>query len=140
MGRKTKLKKLREISGALIIPTLMVSAAEATVIRTEGVVMPHTIKKLSLLIKAICLLGALSLLTACGSGLEGSYSNERGTTKYNFTSSDKVYVSLYGMEAELDYKKNGNKIKISGPDGKNQILTLADDGSLTGMGMRFTKK
>jgi hypothetical protein len=80
------------------------------------------------------------LLTGCGQGMEGTYSDQMGLTKYRFESSGKVYVSVIGMETELKYEKDKDKVKIIAPHG-NQIFTVNKDGSLEiGMGMKLVKK
>jgi len=80
-------------------------------------------------------------LSSCGSGLDGTYSDQAEMTKYKFESGGNVYVSsVMGVEVELKYKLDGNKIKIGGPEG-NLILTLLEDGSIEGpMGVVLTKK
>ena len=93
--------------------------------------------------KSIIFIIATLVLSACGSGLDGTYSDKMGVIEYKFESSGKVYASAIGMETELEYTVEGNKVKITVPGGKggNQILTLQDDGSLSGpMGITLTKK
>jgi major membrane immunogen (membrane-anchored lipoprotein) len=80
------------------------------------------------------------LLTACGSSIDGTYSDEMGMTSYNFKDGSKVYISVMGNETELEYEVDDDKVKINGPDG-NIILTLNEDGTLQGpMGMKLSKK
>lgn len=79
-------------------------------------------------------------LSACGSGVEGTYSDEQGIIEYTFKSDGKVHFSTMGVETELTYKVDGDKVKIISPLG-NQILTLVDDGSLKGpMGIKLIKR
>ncbi|MCI0505262.1 MAG: hypothetical protein L0Z73_04055 [Gammaproteobacteria bacterium] len=82
-------------------------------------------------------------LSACGSGLDGTYADQSGITKYKFESGGKVYVSMMGVETELKYEVDGDKVKIAAPgdNGANQIYTLQGDGSLSGpMGLTLTKQ
>jgi len=84
--------------------------------------------------------GCLLLLVACGSPVDGTYSDAMGLTSYTFKDGDKVYVSAMGAETELKYSVEDDKIRIESPQG-NLILTLNEDGSLQGpMGMTLTKK
>lgn len=81
------------------------------------------------------------LLAACGSGLDGTYSDQSGMMRYRFESSGKVYAEAMGMESELKYTVDGDKVKIEVPGGGNMIFTKAKDGSLKGpMGIALKKK
>ena len=81
------------------------------------------------------------LIAACGgSKLDGTYTDEMGVTSYRFTSGGKVYVSVMGIETELNYEVDGNKVKIGAPQGGNLIFTLLADGGLSGpMGVRLVR-
>jgi len=86
------------------------------------------------------IISACLFLTACGSPIEGTYSDEMGVTRYTFKDDDKVYMSIMGTETELEYSVEDNKVKIGSPQG-NMVFTLNEDGSLQGpMGMKLTKK
>ena len=90
--------------------------------------------------KKFLTLSACLLLSACGSPVEGTYSDQMGVTNYTFKGKDKVYMSVMGTETELKYSVDDNKVKIEGPQG-NMIFTLNEDGSLQGpMGMKLTKQ
>ena len=79
--------------------------------------------------------------SSCGSGLDGTYSDQAEMMKYKFEPGGKVYISSFmGAEVELDYEVDGNKVKIGGPEGKI-ILTLLENGSIQGpMDVVLTKK
>ena len=82
------------------------------------------------------------LIAACGGGakLDGTYTDEMGLTSYRFTSGGKVYVSAMGIETELNYRVDGDKVKIGTPQGPNMIFTLLPGGALSGpMGIKFAK-
>ena len=92
--------------------------------------------------KATTMMVAVGLLIAAcgGSKLDGTYTDEMGLTNYRFTSGGKVYMSVMGIETELNYEVDGNKVKIGAPQGGNLIFTLLADGALSGpMGIRFAK-
>lgn len=85
---------------------------------------------------------AVLLLSACGSNVEGTYSDNMGITSYTFDSGDKVLMSAMGTEVEMNYEVDGDKVKLGTPEGKgNLVLTLLEDGSMKGpMGMKLTKQ
>ena len=83
---------------------------------------------------------AVLLLSACSSGLNGIYTDEQEVVEMKFESGGKVYMSTIGMETELEYKIDGDKVKIIMPQG-NWILRMQDDGTLNGpMGVLSKKK
>lgn len=89
--------------------------------------------------KARFLLIACVLLSACGSPVEGTYSDAMGLTSYTFKDDGKVYVSTMGTETELSYSVEDDKVTIGGPD-TNVVLTLKDDGTLEGpLGMTLSR-
>lgn len=81
------------------------------------------------------------VLTACGSGINGTYSDDSGMVSYQFESGGKMYTKAMGMESELRYSVDGDRVKIEVPGGGNMIMTLNKDGTLKGpMGMVLKKK
>jgi hypothetical protein len=101
------------------------------------------------IMKKILLIFVLSFtLSACGSGLDGKYSDENGMMEYRFESNGKVYLNsalglgLAGFELEFEYEIDGEKLKITAP-GKEGIIrmTLNEDGSINAApGLKLTKK
>lgn len=89
--------------------------------------------------KALALMAVL-VLSACMSGLTGTYEDKLGVTRYTFHSNGKVYQSMLGFESELAYTMDGDKIKIGTGDSK-LILTLNEDGTISGpLGVILRKK
>ncbi len=89
------------------------------------------------------LLSTVLLLSACGSRskLDGTYSD--GFSSYTFKSNGKVSMSVMGIEREMNYEVDANKIKIGvDPSGNSAfVFTLLDDGSIQGlMGVKLTKQ
>jgi hypothetical protein len=79
-------------------------------------------------------------LSACSSGLDGTYTDDIGITSYTFKSGGKVAVSTMGIETELDYKVEDGKVKIGSPQG-TLVMTILEDGSIRGpMGIKLTKR
>jgi len=94
----------------------------------------------SFVMKKLCVVVLASLLAACGSGLDGSYTDSMGTTTLTFESDDKVLMNVMGVETELDYRVEDGKLKISSPMG-TQVMSILDDGSIEGpMGFKLTKQ
>jgi len=79
-------------------------------------------------------------LTACGSGLNGTYTDASGMVSYTFRPGGKVTMTAMGVETETDYTVEGRKVKIGSPQGA-LVMTILDDGSIQGpMGMVLTKQ
>lgn len=86
-------------------------------------------------------LAAACLLVACGKSLDGTYSGTMGS--FEFERDGKVTVEILGMERQLAYRIDGNKVLIGGAeggDGGDMVLRIQDDGSLSGMGQTLIKK
>ena len=80
------------------------------------------------------------LLTACGSGMDGTYSDQLGMTTYSFKPDGKVVLEVLGTATELSYELDGEKLKIVSPQG-NLIMTVKDKDSIVGpMGMVLARK
>lgn len=90
--------------------------------------------------RRLALMLAVLWLAACGRSLEGSYTDAMGVTRYTFQRGGVVYFSVMGVETELEYSIDGDRVVIGKPEG-NLVLTLDADGSLRGpMGFRLTKE
>jgi PKD repeat protein len=60
---------------------------------------------------------------------------------YTFKSNGKVTASFMDREFEGNYEVDGNKVKITGlPGAGTAVMTLLEDGSIQGMGFKFTKQ
>ena len=80
------------------------------------------------------------LLTACGSGMDGIYTDRMGMITYTFKPDGKVIMEVFGAATELSYELDGETLKISSPQG-NQIMTVKDKESILGpMGMVLERK
>lgn len=80
------------------------------------------------------------LLSACGSGLDGTYTDETGIASYTFKSGGKVTMATMGIETEMEYKVEDGKVKIGSPQG-TLVMTILEDGAISGpMGMKLTKQ
>ncbi len=90
--------------------------------------------------KKLCILCLALLLTACGSGLNGTYSDEFGMSTYSFKPDGKVVLEVLGNATELSYELDGEKLKIVSPQG-NFIMTVKDKDSIVGpMGMVLARR
>lgn len=90
--------------------------------------------------KKFCIVCFALLLTACGSGMDGTYSDQLGMTTYSFKPDGKVVLEVLGTATELSYELDGEKLKIVSPQG-NLIMTVKDKDSIVGpMGMVLARK
>ncbi len=81
---------------------------------------------------------AVLALAACGSKVSGTYTGPG--MNLEFKSGGKVVQTVMGMEVEMKYEVEDNKVKLITPSG-NLVLTLQEDGSIKGpMGIRLEKK
>lgn len=86
-----------------------------------------------------------ALLSACGGGLSGTFEDEMGMSTYTFHGGGRVVQSseLAGVEVEMNYEMDGDKVRITHPEaqGATLVLTRIDDDTLSGpMGIRFKRK
>lgn len=83
----------------------------------------------------------LCLLPACGSGIDGTYSDAMGVARYTFASDGKVTIEAMGLAQETAYVRDGDTVKIALPQkGASLDFTVGKDGALTGpMGVRLEK-
>lgn len=86
------------------------------------------------------------LLSACGSKLEGTYSNNMtgvAEQKMSFTfkpdGTARMSIGSSELPMEIPYEVSGNTIKLSGAQGV-QIITILDDGDLIMNGLRLKKE
>jgi hypothetical protein len=83
--------------------------------------------------------GLALLLTACGSGLSGQYSDNSGIMQYDFKSDGKVYVTTLGIQSAGEYEIDDDKLIIRGNNG-NMVLQIKEDDTLIGpMGLVLSK-
>ncbi len=82
---------------------------------------------------------ATLFLSACGSNLDGTYTDEMGISSYTFKSG-KVIVSAMGTGAEMDYEVDDGKVKITSPQG-TLVMSILEDGSIAGpAGMKLLRQ
>jgi len=90
--------------------------------------------------RTMIMAGFMLLLTACGSGLSGQYSDNSGIMQYDFRSGGKVYVTTLGIQSAGEYEIDDDKLIIRGNNG-NMVLQIREDGTLVGpMGLVLSKK
>ncbi|WP_202844335.1 hypothetical protein [Luteimonas saliphila] len=87
----------------------------------------------------------LLALAGCGGGLAGTFEDEMGLSAYTFERGGRVVQStaLAGVELELRYEVDGDRVRIMHPEaaGAALVLTRIDDDTLSGpMGLRFVRK
>lgn len=95
--------------------------------------------------KIVTIMVLACLLAACGGGLRGTFEDEMGMTSLTFHGGGKVVQAseLAGVELEIQYEIDGDRIRLRSPDaaGATLVLTRIDDDTLSGpMGLRFLRK
>ncbi len=85
-----------------------------------------------------CLL--LSALSACsGSDLSGVYSDELGTTAYDFRQNQRVFITVLEITVAADYTTHGDDIIVTTPQG-TVVLARHDDRLIGPSGRVFTRQ
>jgi len=93
--------------------------------------------------KAVLVITVLLLSGCGGSKIDGTYCDRSVGACYAFRTNGTVTYSVMGMEVEMKYEVDGDKIKIlTGPQGSaSMVLTMLKDGSIQGqMGMILKKE
>ena len=97
-------------------------------------------------LECVCAGLLLALLSACGGdGMKGTYEGGvMGEQALTFHGNGKATQVAGGMEVQLEYEVEGDKIRLRNPDQPNAtlVLTRTDDDTLTGgpMGMLEFKR
>lgn len=83
---------------------------------------------------------SVSLISACSGGLSGKYIGNR--IEMEFVSGSKVIVTVLRNTFEVEYEKDGDRIKLksTNPSVDNQILTIDEQGCLNGAGDKLCKE
>ncbi|MFT3763461.1 MAG: hypothetical protein QM761_12825 [Pseudoxanthomonas sp.] len=84
-------------------------------------------------------------LSACGGGISGTYEDELGMTRLDFRGGGTVVqsVEMAGVEKEMKYAVDGDRIRIqlADADGATLVLTRLDENTLSGpMGIKYRRK
>lgn len=95
--------------------------------------------------RTLALVVAGAGLVACGGGMSGTYEDQMGMSRLTFESNGTVVqsVEMAGVEKEMRYEVDGEKIRIRSDDGQGAtlVLTRVDDQTLSGpMGITFKLK
>jgi hypothetical protein len=70
---------------------------------------------------------------ACGTKVEGTYSDVNGLMILELKSDGKADFTLMGDKHPCIYKADGTQLSLDcSPNGEKWVLTIHDDGSLTG--------
>lgn len=92
-----------------------------------------------------CLMSAVLLvLAACGGGIEGTFEDEMGVTRFTFHDDGRVVqgAAMAGLEQEMRYEIDGDEIRLTHPEapGVTMVLSRIDSDTLSGpMGIRFQR-
>lgn len=77
------------------------------------------------------------LLAACGSGIEGSWSDDSGLSHYTFGRDGKVVQSTLGIDVEMAYRVDGDQVRLQTPMGAVRMVRLDHDTLAGPMGVRL---
>jgi len=80
-------------------------------------------------------LSLVALLSACGDGMKGTYEGGvMGEQHLTFHGNGKATQEVAGMEVQLEYEVDGDKVKLRNPDQPSAtlVLTRTDADTLTG--------
>lgn len=70
------------------------------------------------------------MLAACDGGMDGTFQDELGVSRYEFKPDGKVYMSTMGMTFAGTYEIDQDRITVEGPNGA--IVLRRDGDSLNG--------
>lgn len=84
------------------------------------------------------------LLAACSSGFQGTYQDQMGMSSYKFDGNGTVLLTntLGGVELELQYEVDGDKVRVTNPqvEAATLIFTRVDENTLSGpTGLRLVR-
>ena len=80
---------------------------------------------------AAALLAVCMLQTACGSKIEGTYTNPSGVLTLDLRSGGKAQVTLYNESRECTWKADAKSVVVT-CGGDSLSFGIHDDGSLSG--------
>lgn len=90
--------------------------------------------------RALLVLVVALLLTACSRGLSGTYTDEVGFMSFTFERDGRVVQSTLGLEVEMRYQRDGDRIVIENGMG-DFVFTRIDADTLEGpLGMRLRRQ
>jgi hypothetical protein len=93
----------------------------------------HRLPKSSGLLFGLGIACATFSLTACTSGMKGTYSDSMGAFVLDLKSADKAAFTFAGEMVDCSYTTEGNQLRLDCKGGAGKtIFTIHDDGSLTG--------
>lgn len=87
----------------------------------------------------MCLLPTVLLLSACGSGLSGKYSDEMGIMEYEFDSDGTVYMNAMGTKVAGEYEIDDTNVIVQGPHG-NLVFEMKDEQLVGPMGLILSRR
>lgn len=76
--------------------------------------------------------------SGCGQGLDESYSDASGTTRYVFSADGSVLMQVADTAHRARYRHSGDEIRISGSRGE-VVLVLRSDRLTGSMGLVLTR-
>ena len=90
--------------------------------------------------RVFAILALATLLSACGRGLEGTYADDVGFMSFTFHGDGRVVHSTLGLEVEMRYERDGDRILVDGPVADMELLRIDADTLEGPLGMRLTRR
>jgi hypothetical protein len=73
------------------------------------------------------------ILSACGAGVSGTYTNTNGLVTLDLKSGGKALLTMMGQNEHCSYDVDGKNLNLT-CNGEKTVWGIHDDGSLTGPG------
>jgi len=78
-------------------------------------------------------------LTACGTGVSGTYGDVDGITTYHFSRDGRARIFVLGARIEAEYTVDGNKVLVTSPQG-TIVLTRNGEKLFGPMGLELARQ
>ena len=82
---------------------------------------------------------ALLLLAGCSNGIDGTYEDEAGVTRYAFARGGDVRIHVLGADVDAEYRVDGDKVLVTSAQG-TVVLTRRDDRLIGPMGLELVRR
>ena len=89
--------------------------------------------------RVLAILVLAALLTACGRSLDGTYVDDVGFMSFTFHRDGRVIHSTLGVEVEMRYQRDGDRILVNGPVADMEFQRIDADTLEGPLGMRLTR-
>jgi len=81
---------------------------------------------------------ALLMLAGCGNGIDGTYEDEAGVTRYAFARNGDVQIHVLGADVDAEYRIDGDSVLVTSAQG-TVVLKRRDDRLFGPMGLELIR-